>query len=109
MLTLLEMMIACRRLPQLGYADRVDDLCLIKQFLVFRWLFYLHSDNSIKSRWRDYVRRDLKTFDINESTWYALAHDRRGWLVQYTREASLVLMQLQQDLLVCSAYTRSFR
>ena len=75
--TSLEVMIACRKLQWLGHVARIDDSLLPKQ-LLFGWLSHLHPAHGVKLRWRDKVRRDLKTFHINESTWYALAHDRHS-------------------------------
>ena len=106
--TSLEVMIACRRLQWLGYVARMDDSCLPKQ-LLFGWLSHPRLAHGVKLRWRDKVRRDLKIFRINESTWYGLAHDRQSWLLQYTRGASQVPLQLRHDLLVCSVCTRFFR
>ena len=106
--TSLEVTIACRRLQWLGHVARMEDSRLPKQFL-FGWLSHPRPAHGVKLRWRDKVRRDLKTFHINENTWYALAHDRQSWLLQYTRGASQVPLQLQHNLLVCSVCTRSFR
>ena len=108
--TSLEVTIACRRLQWLRHVAiaRMEDSRLPKQFL-FGWLSHLRPAHGVKLRWRDKVRRDLKTFHINENTWYALAHDRQSWLLQYTRGASQVPLQLQHNLLVCSVCTRSFR
>ena len=50
-----------------------DDLRLPKQ-LLFGWLPNPHPVHGVKLRWRDKVRRDLKTFNIDERTWYALAY-----------------------------------
>ena len=106
--TSLKVMIACRRLQRLGHVARIDDSRLTKQ-LLFGWFSYPRPGHGVKQRWRDKIRRDLKTFHINENTWYTLAHDRQSWLFQYTRGASQVPLQLWHDLLVCSVCTRSFR
>ena len=91
--TSLEVMIIYRRLQWLGHVARMDDSCLPKQ-LLFGLLPHPRPAHGVKLRWRDKVRRDLKTFRINESTWYALAHDRQSWLLQYTKGASQVPLQL---------------
>ena len=78
----------------------MDDSYLSKQFLL-EWLSHPHPAYGIKLWLGDKVRRDLSLFHINESTWYALAHDRQSWLLQYTRGASQVPLQLQQNSLVC--------
>ena len=70
--TSLEVTIACRRLQWLGHVARMEDSRLPKQFL-FGWLSHPRPAHGVKLRWRDKVRRDLKTFHINENTWYALA------------------------------------
>ena len=48
---------------------------LPKQFLL-GWLSHPRPAHGVNLWWRDKVRRDLKTFHINESTWYALAHNK---------------------------------
>ena len=35
--------------------------------------------HGVKLRWRDKVRRDLRTFHIDEAGWYVLAQDRQEW------------------------------
>ena len=77
-------MIACRRLQWLGHIARMDDLRLPKQFL-FGWLPEPRPAHGVKLRWRDKVRWDLKSFSIEEKTWYALAQDRQGWMLRCTR------------------------
>ena len=90
--TSLEVMIACRRLKWLGHVARMDDSRLSKQFCLDSYLTHVLPMHDVKLQCRDIdkVRRDLKTFHIIESTWYALVHDRQSWMFQYTRGASQV-------------------
>ena len=57
----LSVMITSRRLQWLSHVARMDDLSLPKH-LLFGWFPNPHPAHGVKLRWRDKVRRDLKTF-----------------------------------------------
>lgn len=108
MKTPLAEMIACRRLQWLGHVARMDDLRLPKQFL-FGWLPEPRPAHGVKLRWSDKVRRDLKSFSIEEKTWYALAQDRQGWVLRCTRGALTAALHPRLTLLFCDTCKRHFR
>ena len=74
----LEEMIAARRLWWLGHVARMNDDCTPKR-LLFGWLPNRRPAHGTKLRWRDRARKDLKNFNIEESSWYQVAQDRNRW------------------------------
>ena len=68
-------MIVSHKLCWLGHLARMNELCLPKQ-LLFRWLPSPRPQHGPKLYWYDKMKRDLKCFGIDESSWFALAQNR---------------------------------
>ena len=68
----LEDLIVARRLRWLGHVARMEDQRLPKKIL-FGWLPQRRPAHGTKMRWRDRVRKDLRKFGIEESSWFRLA------------------------------------
>ena len=56
----------------------MNDFRLPKRIL-FGWLPQRRPAHGTKQRWRDKVRKDLKQFGIDESSWFRKAQDRLYW------------------------------
>ena len=99
-------MISCRRLHWLGHVARMNDNRLPKQ-LLFGWLPQCRPPHGVKLRWRDRVRRDLRTFHIDEAGWYVLAQDRREWH-RVCKGGSSVSSTARDGRFYCDGCQRSF-
>ena len=75
---MLEDVIAAKRLRWAGHVARMED-CRLPKRLMFGWLPQKRPAHGTKQRWRDRVRKDLKQFRIEESSWYHEAQDRDQW------------------------------
>ena len=58
-----------RRLEWLGHVARMPDHRIPKQTL-FGWLLEYRPRGGPRRRWRDIIRRDLKTIEVKEEQWY---------------------------------------
>ena len=72
---MLEDVVAAKRLRWAGHVARMED-CRLPKRLMFGWLPQKRPAHGTKQRWRDRVRKDLKQFRIEESSWYHEAQDR---------------------------------
>ena len=61
-----------------GHVARMDD-CRLPKRLLFGWLPQWRPAHGTKQRWRDKVRKHLKQFGIEESSWSHKAQDRLYW------------------------------
>ena len=72
-----------RRLEWLGHVARMPDHRIPKQTL-FGWLPESCPRGGPRKRWRDLIRRDLKTIKVEEELWYSEATtSRAGWRATY--------------------------
>ena len=74
----IEDVMVAKRLRCLGHVVRMDDFRLPKRIL-FVWLPQRRPAHGTKQRWRDKVRKDLKQFGIDESSWFHKVQDRLYW------------------------------
>ena len=74
----IEDVVVAKRLRWVGHVARMDDFHLPKRIL-FGWLPQRRPAHGTKQRWRDKVRKDLKQFGIDESSWFHKAQDRLYW------------------------------
>ena len=75
---MLEDVVAAKRLRWAGHVARMKD-CRLPKRLMFGWLPQKRPAHGTKQRWRDRVRKDLKQFRIEESSWFQVAQDRDQW------------------------------
>ena len=67
------------RLEWLGHLARLPDHRIPKSTLL-GWLPQPHPSDGPRRRWRDVIRKDLKTIELDESKWYEEATaSRAGW------------------------------
>ena len=72
-----------RGLEWLGHVARMPDHRIPKQTL-FGWLPESCPQGGPRRRWRDLIRRDLKTIEVEEELWYSEATtSRAGWRATY--------------------------
>ena len=74
----LEDVVAAKRLHWAGHIARMED-CRMPKRLLFGWFPQKRPAHGTKRRWRDRVRKDMKCFGIEESSWFHEAQDRRHW------------------------------
>ena len=74
----LEDILIGRRLCWLGHVARMSEERIPKKVL-FGWLPQRRPPHGTKMRWRDRVRKDLKKFSIEESTWFKECQERAVW------------------------------
>ena len=65
----IEDVVVAKRLRWAGHVACMDDFRLTKRIL-FGWLPRRRPAHGTKQRWRDKVRKDLKQFGIDESSWF---------------------------------------
>ncbi len=71
----MEDLITARRLRWLGHVVQMDEERILKK-LLFGWLPERRPAYRTKLRWRDRVRKDLRSFNIDEKMWYVTAQNR---------------------------------
>ena len=97
------------RLRWLGHVARMSDSRHPKR-LLFGWFPQKRPAHGVKLRWRDKVRQDLKKCGIDETSWYAKAQDRAGWLSRCGVGLDKHLMAPPPDKpFQCTTCHRSFR
>ena len=74
----IENVVVAKRRRWAGHVARMDDFRLPKRIL-FGWLPQRRPAHGTKQRWRDKVRKDLKQFGIEESSWFRKAQDKLYW------------------------------
>ena len=108
-----------RRLEWLGHVARMPDHRIPKQSL-FGWLPQPRPREGPRRRWRDIIRKDLKSIGVNEDEWYEDATlSRAGWRSIYRSTIEEEAMSQQQSQrtssrnsvgqVVCESCRRNFR
>ena len=95
-----------RRLEWLGHLARMDGDRTPRQFL-FGTLLPPRPACGPQKRWRDSVRADLSTMNIDHAEWYDLAQERGKWRSAYS--AQPVPRSAQRDTsALCDVCQRTF-
>ena len=109
-----------RRLEWLGHMARMPNHRMPK-IALFGWLPQTRPPGGPRKRWKDQIRKDLKSLGVSEAKWYEEAnHSRDAWRAIYHEglQASLNHYQQRQgeevstqsqDRVWCQLCQRSFR
>ena len=72
-------LISSNRLKWLGHVSRMTEVRIPKQLLFGELVEGKRPQKKPKKRWKDCVRKDMKDFKIDESSWYESSLDRSLW------------------------------
>ena len=102
-----------RRMEWLGHIARMSNH-RIPKIALFGWLPRKRPPGGPRRRWKDVVRKDLKSAGISETAWYDTALSRKTWYERYTaglqqfQQVQHHHMQSTKDVL-CVDCGRTFR
>ena len=103
-----------RCLEWLEHLARMQDHRLPK-ICLFGWLSKTRPCSGPRRRWRDVVKRDLKSVEVTDGEWYGDAQNRRKWREVWShrltenQQAQAAGLSRGEKTVVCTECKRYFR